>query len=117
MNRFTGLSVRASNALFHMGLTNKDSIRKAIRRKTLHPSNVATRGYGWKTHREVLRYVGIDAPLSSVQIGKARAHCAGILRALGFKFKDISTILKLGSQEKARQLVARSQRLARTAKK
>lgn len=53
--------------------------------------------------------------MNAKQIHRIRAALAFGLRANGASFADIALVLKAGSKEKARQLVGRGTRDARTA--
>lgn len=55
-----GLSVRAANAVYTAGFLTKESTLAAIKSGDLHPRS-NHRGYGWKTHMEVCKWVGYCA--------------------------------------------------------
>lgn len=68
-NPFRELSVRAWNVLSRLNLTTKEAVKECILAGKLHPDfkgrvteDQGTRNYGWKTHREVLKWVGLPVP-------------------------------------------------------
>lgn len=111
------LSVRTLNCLWRMDLTTRDEVRRAIRSRVLHPGNIRARNFGWKSYREVRAWLGIKPELTSQQLHQHRAHAARWLRSRSLSFLEISTVLRLGSKEKARALCAKAERLERQSKR
>jgi hypothetical protein len=101
-----GLSVRAVNCLLRMGLTRREDIRTAIGKRLLHPANVQALNFGWKTYREVCQWLGLRLPMTNQQVHETRCSIASQLSAQGYNMGEIATIMRLGSKEKARHLVA-----------
>jgi hypothetical protein len=101
-----GLSVRAVNCLSRMGLSSREDIRTAVRRRVLHPANVQAQNFGWKTYQEVCRWLGLRLPITNRRVHEVRCSLAYQLRTDGHSMEEIATILRLGSKNKARDLVA-----------
>jgi hypothetical protein len=60
---FSGLSVRAMNCLDSKGIHTKEQAKQEILDGRLTYENEAKiRNYGWYTHREVCRWVGLPDP-------------------------------------------------------
>ena len=96
-----------------MGLTRRDDIRTAVRKRVLHPTNVQALNFGWKTYLEVRQWLGIRIPMNSRQVHQVRSSLAFQLRREGHSMEEIATILRLGSKKKARDLVGHAARLQR----
>ncbi len=62
-HRYFGLSVRAFNCCNNANLLNRDQIAAAIKDGRLHPNNI--RNYGWKTHVEIHKWLGLPEPQGS----------------------------------------------------
>lgn len=68
---FMGLTVRAANCMARAKLHNREEVLAAIKSKRLHPDNLGSKrsarpcclNYGWKTHKEVHRWLGLTEPL------------------------------------------------------
>ena len=61
------LSIRARNCLNSIGIKTKEQAVEAINDGRLHPDNnpikqIAVRNYGWKTHKEVCKWLGLPEP-------------------------------------------------------
>lgn len=110
-----GLSARTINVLWRMQLLRRVEIERAIRNRTLHPSNPVAFNFGLSSYREVLTWLGIRLPMTTVQACKVRCQLAAHLREQQLQLVDIALVLRLGSKEQARAAVARGQRLAREA--
>lgn len=61
----TGLSVRAGTVINNLNLRNRGEVLAAIKDGRLHPRR--TRHYGWKTHIEICRWLGLPVPLKRGQ--------------------------------------------------
>lgn len=75
---YDGLSARASHVLERLQLNTKEDTRRAILEGRLAVENGAYQGarcYGWKTHVEVCRWVGLPAPVKARTV-LVCPHCA-----------------------------------------
>src|ERR1041385_6575087 len=70
---YFGLSVRAANVCNHANLLNRSQIEAAIKDGRLHPRNtVGCRNYGWKTHREIHKWLGLPEPRAAAQFASIK---------------------------------------------
>ena len=76
---WAGLSVRAANCLNNRNLVTRDQIMEAVKNGTLHPKNRNTRNYGWKSHAEVCKWLGLPEPQKSKPRLTVCPHCGGKL--------------------------------------
>jgi len=107
LSGLAGLSPRAVNCAWILNLRTRAQVASAVQGRVLHPSNVQASGLGAKTYNEIREWLGLPIPLSAQQACTIRAGLALQLREQLLSFQDISTVLRLGSKEKARILVAR----------
>ena len=61
---YDGLSTRATNCLINFGLTDKESVARAIKSGALYPGVIINRyrSYGLKTHIEICKWLGLPDP-------------------------------------------------------
>lgn len=77
---YFGLSVRSANCCNNANLMNRAQIEAAIKDGRLHPKNtVGCRNYGWKSHVEIHRWLGLPEPQRAKPQLKVCPHCGGKL--------------------------------------
>lgn len=111
----SALSVRTSNCLSWLGLRRREDILRAVKDRTLHPSNPKARNFGKKSLAEVRAWLGLKLELTGQQVHAIRARIACGLRRDGLTFAEVGHVLRI-SKWKAQQLVARGERLKREGK-
>ena len=57
-----GLSVRAVNCLNNAGINSRKQTLEAYTSGRLHPDKCTPRGYGWLTHKQVAKFLGLPEP-------------------------------------------------------
>jgi len=77
---YFGLSVRAANCCSNANLINREQIAAAIKDGRLHPKNTTgCRNYGWKSHIEIHKWLGLSEPQRAKPQLKTCPHCGGKL--------------------------------------
>jgi hypothetical protein len=74
-----GLSTRAANICERGNLITRSQIFKAIDDGRLHPKSKFFRNYGWKSHIEIHRWLGLPKPKKDRPRIKVCPHCQGNL--------------------------------------
>ncbi|KAF0176485.1 MAG: hypothetical protein FD161_3024 [Limisphaerales bacterium] len=111
----SALSVRTANCLSWLGLHRREDILRAVKDRTLHPSNPKARNFGKKSLAEVRAWLGLKPELNERDIHRIRARVACGLRREGLTLAGIGRVLRI-SKEKARQHVCKGERLEREEK-
>lgn len=77
-----GLSVRASNVLNNFGVNSKEEALQKYLSGELVP-NKSPRNWGWKCHRELARWLGVDEPKKKSKHSQLKTcpHCGENLEA------------------------------------
>lgn len=115
MSAFSELSVRTANALFNLGYRRREDVLRAVKDRTLHPTNSRARGVGKKAIAELRAWLGLEPELNDRDICRIRARIAAGLHRDGLKLAEIGRVLRI-SKEKARSLVHKGERLKREGK-
>lgn len=68
------LSVRVVNCLYNAGLESREAVLEAYKSGRLRPKS--PRNYGWKSHQEVARWLGMPEPTKRKP--KICPHCGGM---------------------------------------
>jgi hypothetical protein len=81
-----GLSTRSANCLCNNDINSREAALEAYQSGKLNPDtkfgNPGTRSYGWKSHKEVAKWLGLpepQKPLPRVYSPKVCPHCGGKL--------------------------------------
>lgn len=77
-----GLSVRAANCLWNMSIESREEALEAYNSGRLRPGKRGPRNYGWKSHKEVAKWLGLpepQKPAPRVYAPKVCPHCGGKL--------------------------------------
>lgn len=85
------LSVRAVNCLNNIAVTNKKEALSAIQSGRLKPLR-SPRNYGWKTHQEICRWLGLPEPKRpgrKIAVSKTCPHCGGKLTRNFRVYKEV----------------------------
>ena len=76
-----GLSVRAANCLWNINIRSREQALEAYQSGRLKPLKYP-RNYGWKSHKEVAKWLGLPEPQKQaprVYVPKVCPHCGGKL--------------------------------------
>lgn len=57
-----GLSTRAANVIFRLGIESREGILQAFGDGTLHPKNPRCGNFGWGSFLEVAKWLGLPEP-------------------------------------------------------
>jgi len=68
-----GLSVRAANSLNNFGITSREEAIEAIKSGRMSPGKM--RNYGWKSHSELLRFLGLPEAKKLSRVYTLNGHC------------------------------------------
>jgi len=71
-----GLSSRTANALKNAELEGKEDVLRALKLGRINPRPNGTKGYGWKSHKEVHAWLGLPEPQKQKRVCP---HCGGEL--------------------------------------
>lgn len=77
-----GLSVRAANCLWNININSREEALEAYQSGRLHVGKRGPRHYGWKSHKEVAKWLGLpepQKPAPRVYAPKVCPHCGGKL--------------------------------------
>jgi len=79
-----GLSVRVSNCLNCCDINNREELLEAYKCGKLHAQSLWPPNYGWKSHKEVAKWLGLPEPHKPIKrlyfsSPKACPHCGGKL--------------------------------------
>lgn len=75
-----GLSTRAANCLSSVGVETREQVKEVVEKGILKPLKFP-KNYGWETHREIHRWLGINEPerKTKTTTQKICPHCGGKL--------------------------------------
>lgn len=77
-----GLDVRLANCLWNMNIESREQALEAYNSGRLRPGKRGPRNYGWKSHKEVAKWLGLPEPQKAaprVYLAKTCPHCGGKL--------------------------------------
>ena len=77
-----GLSVRAANCLNYYNINSREEALEAYQSGRLRVGQRGPRNYGWKSHKEVAKWLGLpepQKPAPRVYLAKTCPHCGGKL--------------------------------------
>lgn len=77
-----GLGVRPANCLWNMNIESREQALEAYNSGRLRPGKRGPRNYGWKSHKEVAKWLGLPEPQKHaprVYLAKTCPHCGGKL--------------------------------------
>ncbi len=77
-----GLGVRASNCLNNFNINSRQQAMEAFKSGKLKAGAGGPRNYGWATHKEVAKWLGLpepQKPAPKIFIPKTCPHCGGKL--------------------------------------
>jgi len=71
------LSVRAWNCLNSFNINSREEALAAYQSGRLTVGKRGPRNYGWKSHKEVARWLGLPEPQRQVRLPKICPYCGG----------------------------------------
>lgn len=82
-----GLSTRPKNILINMGFESRKQVLEAYNLGRMRPCKRGPRNYGWKSHKEVAKWLGLPEPMKPGIIARMAETCPHCGRNLFFHQK------------------------------
>lgn len=73
--RHSRMGIQLANVFNNLDLNTKAEIRQAFESGRLNPRKV--RHYGWESHREVAKWLGLPEPIKPSKQPRFCPHCGG----------------------------------------
>jgi hypothetical protein len=75
----SGFSVRLCNSLCNAGINSREQLLRAVKAGRLNPRPGGTRNYGYKSHTEVLKWLGLPDPGKPGSRVEPCPHCGQLV--------------------------------------
>ena len=74
-NYFFGLSIKLGHLLNNIGIHNREQALEAFNSGKLKPGKGGIRNYGWKSHKEMAKWLGLPEPMKPMAALLAMQTC------------------------------------------